>query len=57
MDTVVDQLPRHDDPYAIYAYTALYTSVNARLDWITLSLARRMREKGFEAYQIPASQP
>jgi epoxyqueuosine reductase len=43
LDAVVDELYRHEDPAVIYTYTALYDSVNSRLDDVGLLLAKRMR--------------
>jgi epoxyqueuosine reductase len=56
LDAVVDELCKRDDPAVAYAYTALYNSVNSRLDHIGLLLAKRIQEKGYKAYVIPASQ-
>jgi len=56
LDAVVDELYRHEDPAAIYTYTALYNSVNSSLDHVGLLLAKRIQEKGYRAYAIPASQ-
>jgi epoxyqueuosine reductase QueG len=56
LDAVVDELYRRDDPAVAHTYTALYKSVNSRLDHIGLSLAKRIQEKGYKAYVIPASQ-
>ena len=56
LNAVVDELHRHEDPAAIFTYRGLYNSVNSRLDHITLLLAKRIQEKGYQAYPIPASQ-
>jgi epoxyqueuosine reductase QueG len=56
LDAVVDELYRRDDPTVTYTYTALYNSVNSRLDHIGLLLAKRIQEKDYKAYVIPASQ-
>jgi epoxyqueuosine reductase QueG len=56
LDAVVDELFRHEDPAVIYTYRALYDSVNSRLDDVGLLLAKRVQEKGYKAYAIPASQ-
>jgi epoxyqueuosine reductase len=56
LDAVVDELQRRDDPVAAYTYKAHYDSVNSRLDHISLSLAKRIQERGYRAYAIPASQ-
>ena len=56
LDAVVDELYRHEDPAAIYTYTALYNSVNSSLDHVGLLLAKSIQEKGYRAYAIPASQ-
>jgi len=53
---IVDRLRNHEDPAAIFTYRALYESVNSRLDHIALLLAKRLQEKGYQAYPIPASQ-
>ena len=55
-DQVVDGLKRHDDPRAILPYETLYCSVNSRLDQVAMLLARIIREEGYEAFPIPASQ-
>ena len=55
-DAVVDELYRRHDPAVTYTYTALYNSVNSRLDHIGLLLAKRIQEKSYKAYVIPASQ-
>jgi epoxyqueuosine reductase len=56
LDAVVNELHRHEDPAVIYTYTALYNSVNSHLDNIGLLLAKKIQEKGYRAYAIPASQ-
>jgi epoxyqueuosine reductase len=56
LDAIVDELHRHEDPAAIYTYTALYNSVNSLLDRIGLSLAKRIQEEGYQAYAVQASQ-
>jgi len=56
LNAVVDELHRHEDPAAIFTYRGLYNSVNSRLDHIALLLAKRIQEKGYQAYPIPASQ-
>jgi epoxyqueuosine reductase QueG len=56
LDAVVDELYKHEDPAVTYTYTALYNSVNSRLDHVVLLLAKRIQEKGYKAYAIPASQ-
>jgi epoxyqueuosine reductase len=56
LDAVVDELYRHDDPPVSHTYTALYNSVNSRLDHVGLLLAKRIQEKGYKAYVVPASQ-
>jgi epoxyqueuosine reductase QueG len=56
LDAVVDELYRHEDPAVIYTYTALYNSANSRLDHVGLLLAKRIQEKCYKAYAIPASQ-
>ena len=55
-DVVVDGLQRHDDLAAILPYEALYRSVNSRLDNAAMRLARVIREEGYLACPIPASQ-
>jgi epoxyqueuosine reductase len=56
LDAVVDELHRHEEPAVIYTYTGLYNSVNSRLDHISLLLAKKMQEKCYKAYTIPATQ-
>jgi epoxyqueuosine reductase QueG len=56
LDAVVDELYRHEDSAVICTYTALYNSVNSHLDHIGLLLAKRIQEKGYKAYAVPASQ-
>jgi epoxyqueuosine reductase QueG len=56
LDAVVDELYRHDDPAVTHTYTAFYNSVNSLLDHIGLLLAKRIQEKGYKTYVIPASQ-
>jgi epoxyqueuosine reductase QueG len=56
LDAVVDELYRREDPAVTHIYTALYNSVNSRLDHVGLLLAKRIQEKGYKAYAIPASQ-
>jgi len=56
LDSVVDQLHHHEEPSAIYSYRGLYNSANANLDRASLLIAKRIQEKGFKAYPIPASQ-
>ena len=56
LDAVVDELRRHEDPAVLFTYRALYNSVNSRLDQIALLLAKRIQDKDYRAYPIPASQ-
>lgn len=56
LDAVVDELSRHEDPAAIYAYRGLYNTVNTSLDRAALSVAKGIQEAGFKAYPIPSSQ-
>jgi len=56
LDGLVDELYRHEEPGVIYTYKALYNSVNSRLDHVALLLAKRIQERGHQAYPIPASQ-
>ena len=56
LDAVVDELHRHEDVSVIFTYRGLYNSVNANLDRGALMIAKRVQEKGFRAYPIPASQ-
>jgi len=56
LDAIVDELCNHEDPIVVFTYKALYNSVNSRLDHIALLLAKRIQEKGYQAYPIPASQ-
>ena len=56
LDAVVNELHRHKDPAVVFTYRAHYNSVNSRLDHIVLLLAKIIQEKGYQAYQIPASQ-
>lgn len=56
LDAVVDELYRHEDPAVTYTYTALYNTVNSRLDHVGLLLAKRIQEEGYKAYAVPASQ-
>lgn len=55
MDAIVNELPRHEEKPVIFAYRALYNSVNSRLDHIGLLLSRRIQKEGYMAYPIPAS--
>jgi epoxyqueuosine reductase QueG len=56
LNSVVDELYRHEEPSAIYTYRNLYDSVNNTLDKAALLVAKRLQSKGFKAYPIPASQ-
>jgi epoxyqueuosine reductase QueG len=56
LDSVVNQLYRHEEPSAIYSYRGLYNSANANLDRATLLVSKKIQEAGFNAYPIPASQ-
>jgi epoxyqueuosine reductase QueG len=56
IDSVVNQLYRHEEPSAIYSYRGLYNSANANLDRVTLLVAKKIQKAGFNAYPIPASQ-
>lgn len=56
LDSVVDELFRHEEPSAIYTYRGLYNSVNASLDRAALMVAKYLQEADFKAYPIPASQ-
>lgn len=57
LDTIVDGLHRHEDPSVASAYLALYNTVNAHLDHITLLLAKTIEDEGYSAYAVPATQP
>lgn len=52
VDGVVNELFRHEDPVAIYTYRELYHTVNRNLDRISLLIAKRIQEAGFQAYPI-----
>ncbi len=56
LDSIVDELHRHDNRSVIYAYRGLYNSVNANLDRTGLLVAKKIQSAGFKAYPIPASQ-
>jgi epoxyqueuosine reductase QueG len=56
LDSVVDELFRHEEPSAIYTYRGLYNSANASLDRAALLVAKYLQEADFKAYPIPASQ-
>jgi epoxyqueuosine reductase QueG len=56
LDAVVDELYNQENPAVTHTYTALYNSVNSRLDHVSLLLAKRIEEEGYKAYAIPASQ-
>ena len=56
MDSIVNELYRHEELTAIYTYKALYNTTNAKLDRAAHSLARLIQHAGFNAYPIPASQ-
>jgi epoxyqueuosine reductase QueG len=56
LDSVVDQLFRHEEPSAIFSYRGVYNSANANLDRTIFLIAKKIQEEGFEAYPIPASQ-
>ena len=56
LDPIVDELYRHEDPSAIFSYRGLYNSVNQNLDRTALLIAKKIQNKGFKAYPIPASQ-
>ena len=56
IDSIIDELPHHQDPAVIFTYRGLYNSVNANLDKATLFIAKKIQEAGFEAYPIPAAQ-
>jgi len=56
LDTIVDELFRHEEPSVIHTYRWLYNSINANLDRAALLITKRIQEAGFRAYPIPASQ-
>jgi epoxyqueuosine reductase QueG len=56
LDPIVDELYRHEDPSAIFSYRGLYNSVNQNLDRTALLIAKKIQNKGYKAYPIPASQ-
>ena len=56
LDSVVDQLYRHEEPSAIYSYRGLYNAVNANLDRTAMLVGKKIQEAGYNAYTIPASQ-
>jgi len=55
-DSVVNELHKHDDPKSILPYETEYFSVNSHLDTIGALLANAIREEGYLAEAIPASQ-
>ena len=55
-DAVVNELRRHDDPEAILPYETEYFSVNSRLDNVSALLTKTIRQEGYLADAIPASQ-
>jgi len=57
LDSVVDKLCHHEDPFVVYAYTNLYTAINARLNDITLLAAKRLQDDGYQAFPVPAARP
>jgi len=56
LDAVVDELYRHENRGVIFTYRGLYNSANSHLENIALILAKRIQERGHQAYPIPASQ-
>jgi epoxyqueuosine reductase QueG len=56
INSIVDELHRREEASIFYTYRALYNTVNARLDQIALSLAKRIQDEGYDAYPVPASQ-
>ncbi len=52
VDGIVNELFRHEDPVAIHTYRGLYNTVNRNLDRISLMIAKRIQEAGFQAYPI-----
>lgn len=56
IDSIVDELDRRNEASVFYTYRTLYNTVNARLDQISFILAKRIQEKGYLAYPVPASQ-
>jgi len=55
LDAVVDGLHQHEDLGILFAYRGLYNSVNSLLDQIALILAKKIQDKGYQAFPIPAS--
>lgn len=45
LDAVIDELYRRDDPTVSHTYTALYNSVNSRLDHVGLLLAKKFKKR------------
>jgi len=56
LDPIVNELYRHDDRAAIFTYRSHYNAINTRLDQASLSLSKKIQEKGYRAYPVPASQ-
>jgi epoxyqueuosine reductase len=52
VDGIVNELYRHENPVAIHTYRGLYHTVNRNLDRISLMIAKRIQEAGFQAYPI-----
>lgn len=55
-DAIVNELHRHDDPEVILAYETEYFLVNSRLDNVGALLTKIIRQEGYLADAIPASQ-
>ena len=56
IDSIIDELPHHEDPSVIFTYRGHYNSVNTNLDRASLFIAKKIQEAGFESYPIPAAQ-
>ena len=55
LDEVIDQLHNHSDLGIISVYQGLYATVNASLDKASYLLVKMIQDKGYRAYNIPAS--
>ena len=56
VDSVVDELYRHEEPSVLYSYRGVYNAVNTSLDQASLKIAKKIEDAGYNAYPIPSSQ-
>lgn len=55
-DVIVDKLPRRQERAVAVSYKNIYDMTNQRLDMISAKLSGLLKDKGYKAFPIPASE-